>query len=109
MLFLIRETLIVHWGRGVGERVTIFGSGEENKNGKIKAADTKEEQQLQVVTCRDFLRCEYCEEENKRLRKEFFKRHGYLPKEVTAEAETEGNGHANGHANGSTNGKKKTK
>jgi len=46
MLFLIRETLIIHWGRG---------------NISVMKSDNKE---VKYETCRDFINCEYCKAEN---------------------------------------------
>jgi len=54
MLFLIRETLIIHWGKG---NISVM------KSDKTVIDNTKE------VVCRDFINCEYCKEENARKRK----------------------------------------
>jgi len=55
MLFLIRETLIIHWGKG---NISVM------KGDKDKVIDNTKE-----VVCRDFINCEYCKEENTRRRK----------------------------------------
>lgn len=55
MLFLIRETLIIHWGRG---NISV-----------LKANKNDEKSSNEDVECRDFKNCEYCKAENKRLRK----------------------------------------
>lgn len=56
MLFLIRETLIINWGRG---NISV-----------MKGDADKSEKKVEQVVCRDFLNCEYCEAENKRLARE---------------------------------------
>lgn len=50
MLFLIRETLIIHWGKNI----SVFDS----KKKEVKAAE-----------CRDFVNCEYCKADKARLAK----------------------------------------
>jgi len=55
MLFLIRETLIIHWGKG---NISVM------KDNKSKEIDNTKE-----VVCRDFINCEYCKEENALKRK----------------------------------------
>jgi len=57
MLFLIRETLIIHWGRG---NISVM------KADTSKAGGAKE---LKEEPCRDFINCEYCNVENARKRK----------------------------------------
>jgi len=47
MLFLIRETLIIHWGKNI----SVFDS----KKVADKAASPTD-----VVVCKDFVNCEYC-------------------------------------------------
>lgn len=62
MLFLIRETLLVNWGRG---NISV-----------LKATETKEEQSENEedddddgpITCKDFVNCEYCYEERRQRR-----------------------------------------
>lgn len=51
MLFLIRETLIIHWGKNI----SVFDK-------KSTAANTTN--QLELIECRDFKDCEYCKAEN---------------------------------------------
>lgn len=55
MLFLIRETLIIHWGRG-------------NISVMKKDKDVKEEVTADIV-CKDFINCSYCNSENEARRK----------------------------------------
>jgi len=55
MLFLIRETLIINWGRG---NISVMKSDKPDKKDILKEA-----------VCRDFINCEYCKEENDRNRK----------------------------------------
>ena len=45
MLFLIRETLVIHWGKNI----SVF---DRKGAGKEEAATE--------VACRDFVNCEYC-------------------------------------------------
>jgi len=59
MLFLIRETLIINWGKG-----NISVMKKEDKDGKQTT-------EFKPVVCRDFLNCEYCKAENAMLKKEF--------------------------------------
>jgi len=56
MLFLIRETLIINWGRG---------------NISVMTADTKkgDAKEIKIEACRDFINCEYCKVDNDRKRK----------------------------------------
>lgn len=56
MLFLIRETLLINWGRG---HISALKGGVE------KVHDNTAE-----VTCKDFINCEYCAAENKRRKLE---------------------------------------
>lgn len=56
MLFLIRETLIINWGRG-------------NISVLKKDADGKEKEQAKEVVCRDFINCDYCKAENESRKK----------------------------------------
>ncbi len=56
MLFLIRETLLVNWGRG---NISVFKSSDGDK--MIN--------NWEPVVCRDFISCEYCAVENKRRAK----------------------------------------
>ena len=51
MLFLIRETLIIHWGKNI----SVFDS----KKKEVKVSET----------CRDFVNCEYCKADKARLAK----------------------------------------
>ncbi len=60
MLFLIRETLIINWGRG-------------NISVLKKDGEGKEEDKVKEVVCRDFINCEYCKAENEARKKEFAK------------------------------------
>jgi hypothetical protein len=92
MLFLIRETLIINWGRG---NISVLKADANGKTTSVVA-----EGQIKVAKCRDFYNCEYCNAENDRRRKEFHRVHGKWPVEVVEEAN--GNGHANG--NGKANG-----
>merc|ERR1719498_963512 len=50
-LFLIRETLIIHWGKNI----SVFDS----KKKEVKVSET----------CRDFVNCEYCKADKARLAK----------------------------------------
>lgn len=59
MLFLIRETLIINWGRG---NISVMKKDGENKE------DTTKE-----LVCRDFINCEYCKAENESRKKEYAK------------------------------------
>lgn len=59
MLFLIRETLIINWGKG-----NISVMKKEDKDGKQTT-------EYKPVVCRDFINCEYCKAENAMLKKEF--------------------------------------
>jgi hypothetical protein len=59
MLFLIRETLIINWGKG-----NISVMKKEDKDGKQTT-------EYNPVVCRDFINCEYCKAENAMLKKEF--------------------------------------
>lgn len=52
MLFLIRETLIIHWGKNI----SVFDSKKKD----VKAAPE---------SCRDFVNCEYCKADKARLAK----------------------------------------
>eukprot|EP01038_Epipyxis_sp_PR26KG_P007764 gene7764-10549_t len=54
MLFLIRETLLVNWGKG---NVSVVHGPSNNDN-------------EDVVSCRDFINCEYCNAENERRQKD---------------------------------------
>lgn len=56
MLFLIRETLIINWGRG-------------NISVLKKDKDGKEKEQATEIVCRDFLNCDYCKAENEARKK----------------------------------------
>lgn len=58
MLFLIRETLIIHWGKG---NISVI----KKTDGSTVTSDN-----LAPVVCKDFLNCQYCKEENKRREKE---------------------------------------
>lgn len=60
MLFLIRETLIINWGKG---NISVL-----KKDGK-KDANEKSVAQIELVKCRDFINCEYCNAENERRKK----------------------------------------
>eukprot|EP00349_Pseudokeronopsis_sp_Brazil_P006888 CAMPEP_0202971078 /NCGR_PEP_ID=MMETSP1396-20130829/23249_1 /ASSEMBLY_ACC=CAM_ASM_000872 /TAXON_ID= /ORGANISM="Pseudokeronopsis sp., Strain Brazil" /LENGTH=171 /DNA_ID=CAMNT_0049700069 /DNA_START=453 /DNA_END=968 /DNA_ORIENTATION=- len=60
MLFLIRETLIIHWGKG---NISVIKK-EDKKTGESVT-------EYKPVVCRDFLKCEYCDAENKMLKKIF--------------------------------------
>ncbi|RYY88098.1 hypothetical protein EON63_03035 [archaeon] len=66
MLFLIRETLIINWGRG---NISVIKGGSDVKKEGVNGKDGE----LVLVECRDFLNCEYCAAENKRRQKEFKK------------------------------------
>lgn len=55
MLFLIRETLLVNWGRDGAVSV-------------LRADEDEEVDEDGERICRDFKNCEYCEEENMRRR-----------------------------------------
>lgn len=59
MLFLIRETLIINWGKG-----NISVMKKEDKDGKQTT-------EYKPVVCRDFINCEYCKAENATLKKVF--------------------------------------
>jgi hypothetical protein len=56
MLFLIRETLIINWGRG---------------NISVMTADTSKgvTKEIKIEACRDFINCEYCKIDNDRKRR----------------------------------------
>jgi hypothetical protein len=54
MLFLIRETLIINWGRG---------------NISVMKASNDEKKEIKEEVCRDFINCEYCKAENAHKRK----------------------------------------
>lgn len=56
MLFLIRETLLINWGRG-NNKISVM---------KQDAASAKNE----IKKCKDFIDCEYCKAENKRIKGE---------------------------------------
>jgi len=58
MLFLIRETLIINWGRG---NISVMKS-----DSGAKAAASKE---FKEEACRDFINCEYCKADNARKRR----------------------------------------
>lgn len=64
MLFLIRETLIINWGKG---NISVL-KADEKDSGNKKVADTYQE-----IVCKDFLNCEYCKKENALRKKEFLK------------------------------------
>jgi hypothetical protein len=78
MLFLIRETLIINWGKG---NISVFKAEKKDLNTIIQMKtendenknSSEEELIFQPIQCRDFLHCEYCAEENYRLEKEFNK------------------------------------
>jgi len=55
MLFLIRETLLINWGKG-NNKISVF---------------KKDEVKNELKTCRDFIDCEYCKAENKRIKAEW--------------------------------------
>jgi len=57
MLFLIRETLIINWGRG---NISVFNKDTAATAGKNTGNKDK------VGVCRDFLNCEYCNEDKRR-------------------------------------------
>eukprot|EP01102_Stenamoeba_stenopodia_P013793 TRINITY_DN4520_c0_g4_i2.p1 TRINITY_DN4520_c0_g4~~TRINITY_DN4520_c0_g4_i2.p1 ORF type:complete len:309 (-),score=71.23 TRINITY_DN4520_c0_g4_i2:85-1011(-) len=62
MLFLIRETLIINWGRG---NISVFNKDvttTSSKNG-VNSSSSK-------FVCRDFLQCEYCKEDKRRFEAE---------------------------------------
>jgi hypothetical protein len=59
MLFLIRETLLVNWGRG---NISV-----------LKKDEKKEAVEPEDIKCKDFLNCEYCDAE-KKLRKSLAKK-----------------------------------
>lgn len=104
MLFLIRETLIINWGRG---NISVLKASTQGET----TATTVAEGEIQIAVCRDFFNCEYCNAENDRRRKEFYRQHGKWPSEVAPPAEDRGNnnGHANGHANGNGKANGRTK
>jgi hypothetical protein len=56
MLFLIRETLIINWGRG---NISVLKKDNEGK----------EKEQVNEVVCRDFINCDYCRQENEARKK----------------------------------------
>lgn len=55
MLFLIRETLIINWGRG---NISV-----------MKSSSATEKKEIKEEVCRDFINCEYCKADNARKRK----------------------------------------
>jgi len=57
MLFLIRETLLINWGKGKPKQISVFSKNETSDKNEIKQ-------------CRDFIDCEYCAAENKRIKGE---------------------------------------
>lgn len=59
MLFLIRETLIINWGKG-----NISVMKKEDANGKVSEV-------FKPTECRDFLNCDYCKVENAARKKDF--------------------------------------
>lgn len=60
MLFLIRETLIIHWGRG---NISVMKKDDAGK----------EKEQATEVVCKDFINCQYCNAENAARKKSLAK------------------------------------
>lgn len=105
MLFLIRETLIINWGRG---NISVLKANTAHGEA---TTTTLAEGEMKVVVCRDFFNCEYCNCENDRRRNEFYRQHGSWPVEVVEDNNSSNtNGHAtNGHANGNAKANEKAK
>jgi len=93
MLFLIRETLIINWGRG---NISVLKATTTDES-TAAATSIAEEGQIKIAICRDFFNCEYCHAENDYRRKEFYRQHGKWPVEVVDSSVTNGHGHANGN------------